>query len=127
MGKSLVIKGADFSANGIPVEVILGTLTKENTSALLNAVFLEANIKALNPSTSTIKVLLGTDDATADASMTGKTVSYIKSASPYVAYGSGLWGRPFEITLSNLGNVICQSTETNAFENVEVWLKVIEG
>lgn len=127
MGKSLIIKGADFSANGIDVTVILGTLTKTNTSAVLNSFFTKANIEALNPLGNSIKVMVGTDNAVANASMAGKMVAYIKSTNPYSQYGSAVWGTPITISLENLGNVLVQNAETNAFENVEIWLKVIEG
>lgn len=127
MGKSLIIKGADFSENGMPINIVLGKLVKTNTTAALNVSFAKDLIDSLNPTQEQIKVLLGTDDEAVNTQMTGKTVYYIKSTSPYVTYGAKNWGEFLTINTADLGNSVrCQSSGNNFFENVEVWLKVIE-
>lgn len=126
MGKSLIIKGADFSENGMPINIVLGKLDKENTTAALNVNFAKDLIEGLNPTKEQIQVVLGTDNETVNSQMAGKTVVYIKSTSPYVSYGTKRWGELLTINTADLGNVRCQSSGNTFFENVEVWLKVIE-
>lgn len=127
MGKSLIIKGADFSENGMPINIVLGKLVKTNTTAALNVSFAKDLIDSLNPTQEQIQVLLGTDDEAVNTQMTGKTVYYIKSTSPYATYGVKKWGEFLTINTADLGNSVrCQSSGNNFFENVEVWLKVIE-
>lgn len=127
MGKSLIIKGADFSENGMPINIVLGKLVKTNTTAALNMRFSKGLIEGLNPTKEQIQVVLGTDNETVNTQMTGKTVYYIKSTSPYVTYGAQKWGNLLKINIADLGSsIICQSSENKYFENVDVWLKVIE-
>lgn len=127
MGKSLIIKGADFSENGMPINIVLGKLVKTNTTAALNTAFSKDLIEGLNPTKEQIQVVLGTDSETVNSQMSGKTVYYIKSTSPYVTYGAARWGNLLTINIANLGSSIrCQSSGNNYFENVDVWLKVIE-
>lgn len=127
MGKSLIIKGADFSENGMPINIVLGKLVKTNTTAGLNTAFSKDLIEGLNPTKDQIQVVLGTDSETVNSQMSGKTVYYIKSTSPYATYGSVRWGNLLKINIADLGSSIrCQSSGNNYFENVDVWLKVIE-
>lgn len=127
MGKSLIIKGADFSENGMPINIVLGKLVKTNTTAALNTAFSKDLIEGLNPTKEQIQVVLGTDNETVNSQMSGKTVYYIKSTSPYATYGAARWGNLLTINIADLGSSIrCQSQGNTFFENVEVWLKVIE-
>lgn len=127
MGKSLIIKGADFSENGMPINIVLGKLVKTNTTAALNTAFSKNLIEGLNPTKEQIQVVLGTDNETVNSQMSGKTVYYIKSTSPYETYGAARWGNLLKINIADLGSsILCQSSGNNFFKNVEVWLKVIE-
>ena len=114
MGKSLIIKGADFSANGIHVDTVLTSVEKTNSmDEVLNVDISKAALDSVSSEVTgnKVKLLVSCSDAGANAILRGQTLTYRSAASGFPILGTGVWGSTFEIDYPQSAAVIIQSPQ----------------
>lgn len=126
MGKSLIIKGANFSANGMPVEYIAGSDTQTNDMSGLNIDLGKEFVNGLGLAAGTTKFVLRSDDASVNSILNGKSITVISSGD-YSVVGAFEYGNPFTISVPMEHTFMLQQADVSGLAGKVFILDVFEN
>ena len=130
MGKSLIIKGADFSANGIKVTSLKGEQVKTNIQAnALNIAVKQSWLSTLGLTNGQVIIRVSSNDSVVNTKLNGKTINVLKYVSEYSYLGEFTWGNDFTFNypIANLVELAIQTDSTlSDMDNRDIIVKILQ-
>lgn len=130
MGKSLIIKGADFSANGIKVKSVKGEQVKTNPQAnALNINIKQTWLSTLGLTSGQVTIRVSSNDSAVNTKLNGKIITVKKYVSEYSDVGTFTWGEDFtfDYPIENLVEFAIQSaTNLTEMDNRDIIVQIIQ-
>lgn len=110
MGKSLIIRGANFSNNGIAINPAIGTLVYVNSQDnAMNFDLKQNQLSPLSPSGDKIKVIVYSDDSYVNTQLQGATINFLSSAG-WQSLGTTTLGSPLELDYPLAATIVVQTS-----------------